>query len=96
MRISNLHVTRWAVDSTGQTQAKEMPKTSGAERAAPDVSFHTPSAEWALWLARAQEEPEIRPELVERVAARLAAGDYLDVESARGTAAAILTARDEP
>ncbi len=96
MRITNLHVSRNVVDSTGQTQKKEMPQATGAGQATPEASFHTPSAEWAQWLARAQQEPEVRHEVVERVAARLASGEYLSAESAEGTAAAILAAQDEP
>ena len=57
-----------------QRPARKAIKAASAPRA--DSSGRTPPTELAKWIEKARSLPEVRQDLVERVKAKIAAGDY--------------------
>lgn len=58
------------------------------------VSSHVRSPELLEMLARVNHAPEVRPEVLQRAAQRLASGYYLSRQAAEETASAILESGD--
>jgi hypothetical protein len=94
MRINNLHVSGLMVGAPVQVPERDAVRSEPPDRSAIDVGLHTQSLELSRWIALAKEEPEIRADVVERVAGLLVAGGYFTPESAAKTAAAILNAME--
>jgi hypothetical protein len=70
-------------------------KRTGSAGAAPRaVSSHVRSPELLEMLARVKHAPEVRPEVLQRAAQRLASGYYLSRQAAEETASAILDSGD--
>src|SRR5207249_337467 len=91
MRIDNYHLTNLFVGLTGEAAAPDdAARREIPDRFASDASLHVPSSQLSEWLSLVNQTPEIRPEVVARAAADLAAGTYLTSLSAEQTAAAIL------
>jgi hypothetical protein len=69
------------------------PIASGAESAstpAPNSLPHTPASELQQYLALAQQEPDVRQDLLQKVSAQISSGAYLTSDSAQSTAQAIV------
>lgn len=95
MRINNLHLTSVTFGKTGEASApSEFGRREGPDRPTVESSFHTPSAELARWLEMVQKEPEVRPEVLAKIAKNLDAGIYLNSTSADLTAASLLRASE--
>jgi hypothetical protein len=89
MRINNHFLSGLSVRAAGGLTPPRRPSRDRARGG----SVHT-SLELSRWLALARGEPETRPELLQRVAARLDSGFYNSAEIAEQTAAAILFAEE--
>jgi hypothetical protein len=94
VRINNLHLTSLPSGQVAETPKADFARREAPEPAASESGFHTPSAELTRWVGLAGQEPEIRPQEVDRASILLASGHYLTPESAFQTAAAILRAGD--
>ena len=95
MRIDNAHLTAFPLGQPGETPASdETMRRDGPERNLLQPGFHTPSTELTGWVGLTFAQPEIRQEVVQQVAERLAAGHYGTLEAAQQTAAAILQANE--
>jgi hypothetical protein len=90
MQINNLYLNSLILGKAGEAAGAEEVERRRKQRATVEVSRHTPSADLIRWLALVQQQPEIRLEVLDRVAQRLAAGLYLTHNSARQTAEAML------
>jgi hypothetical protein len=91
MQVNNSYLSGVQV---GQPQAaapsETLPASGGATPVVNDSSTHVASAELTKLLALVASEPDIRPEVVQRAAERLANGDYQTQDAAEQTAQAIL------
>ena len=94
MRINNVHLNGLVVGQVREPEDRDVIRPEAADAASLETSQHTPSPELTRLVTLAQEEPEVRPEAVERATARLGAGDYLTPESALATAQALLQAQE--
>ena len=94
MRINNLHLTGLLVGQAAEAPKADLPLREAPDRSKLDNSFHTPSAELSQWVSLVARESEIREEVVDRVALRLATDHYLSPECAELTAQAILLAKE--
>lgn len=94
MRINNLHVSGLVIGTAREIPERDPTRPEPADKAVVDASLHTRSPELMRWITLAQNEPEIRGDVVERVAELLVAGGYSTPESAAKTAEAILNAME--
>lgn len=95
MRINNLYVGTIVVGTTREIQEREQPRPETADQpTAAEASFHTPSPELMSWQSLASQEPEVRGDVVDRVAALLVSGAFLTPECAQRTAQALLRSRE--
>jgi len=90
MQINNLYLNSLILGKAGEAAGAEEVDRRRKQRAAVEVSRHTPSADLVRWLALVHQQSEIRLEILDRVAQRLAAGFYLTHSSALQTAEALL------
>ena len=86
MQIDNTYLTNRRVGRPDEAAAGGEPIRRGEPQALPDASVHVPSPELLELMARVEQAPEVRPEVLERVAQRLASGFYLTREAAEQTA----------
>jgi hypothetical protein len=94
MHIDNTYLTNRTVGQPEDlSPAADAPRRPDAPvPPLPDVSVHVPSPELLQLLARVRQAPEVREEVLQRVAQKLATGYYHSDEAAEQTAEAILRA----
>ncbi|SRR6266542_1464777 len=84
-----------------QTAATTAPRTARSTESSnagtvADAGSFTPTSELAALLTAVKQAPEVRAEVIESVAARLAAGELDTPEAAADTARALLDTPPEP
>ncbi len=94
MRINNVHLNGLVIGQVREPEEKDAARTAEADAVSRETSQHTPSPELTRLITLVQDEAEVRPDAVERAAARLDSGEYLTHESAVATAQALLEARE--
>jgi hypothetical protein len=95
MHIDNTYLTNRTVGQPEQpTPAPDATTRAAANGPPPEVSSHVPSPELLDLLGRVRQEPEVRPDVLARVAQRLSSGYYLSRQAATDTAEAIQNARE--
>ncbi len=96
MHIDNTYLTNRPVaqpeETTGTADASR--RTSAPSQPPSDASSHVRSAELLQLLAQVKQPPEVRPDVLARVAERLASGHYLTRDAAEQTAGAIQGAQE--
>lgn len=96
MHIDNTYLTNRTVGQPEQPAATP-DATNRPGAAAPPASAastHVPSPELLEFLARVKVAPEVRQEVIDRVAQRLATGYYLTRDAAETTAEAVQNAQE--
>ena len=73
--------------SWSRTKAR---RSDGPTKSLPESQAYVPASELQTVLARVQQEPEVRTEVLRRVSQRLAKGEYLTSEAAEQTAERLL------
>jgi DNA-directed RNA polymerase sigma subunit (sigma70/sigma32) len=98
MRIDNTYLKNLEVPSqtTASGSARPVEARSSGETAnsLQAASQHVPSPELLRYLDQLRDTPEVRPQELARVAARLQQGHYSTAEAAQQTAEAILKAAE--
>ncbi len=95
MHIDNTYLTnRTLGQADPSTQAAAAGKGAASGPAPSADSSHVPSAELLALLALVRQATEVRPDVLQRVAERLANGYYLTRDAAARTAAAIQQAQE--
>jgi hypothetical protein len=90
MHLDNTYLTNRTVGRSEQpTPTAGAASRAAARGAAAADSAHVASAELQALLARVRQAPDVRPEVVARVAQRLASGYYLSRDAAAQTADAL-------
>ncbi len=93
MRITNTTRQEIGLIATGQAEAPSAPPPSvGTAKGTAAADGYTPSPELAQFLARVQQQPEVRTDLLTEVARRIDQGFYATPASATQTAEALLNA----
>ncbi len=64
--------------------------TESASSPLPEPIQYTPASEVQQFLAQAQREPDVRPDVLQKVSAQLSSGAYLTSDAAQSTAQAIV------
>jgi hypothetical protein len=95
MYIDNTYLTNRTI---GQPEPSAPTPDASSRLAAtgspPADSSHVPSVELQLLVAQVQQAPDVRPDVLARVAQRLASGYYLSRDAAEQTAEAIQNAQE--
>jgi hypothetical protein len=73
-----------------QTPSGEARRSDEATKVTLETQSYVPASEIPAVLEQVDLEPELRPEVLKKVAQRLADGNYLTRKAAEATAAAIL------
>ncbi|HKI37922.1 MAG TPA: hypothetical protein VKA46_39070 [Gemmataceae bacterium] len=92
MHIDNTYLTNRTLGQADQPAAAKSAAAGG--QPPPAASTHVPSPELLDLLDQVRQTPEVRKEVLQRVAQRLANGDYLTHEAAIDTAEAIQKAQE--
>ena len=95
MHIDKSYLTNRTVGQPEEATAPaDAPRRGAVPVPPPEASLHVPSAELVALVARVVQEPEVRPEVLQRVAQRLASGYYLTRDAAERTAEAFLDSEE--
>jgi hypothetical protein len=94
MHIDNTYLTNRTIAQPEQPAVTQDAASRAAANGPPAASSHVPSPELLDLLARVKQEPEVRPDVLARVAQRLASGYYLSRQAATDTAEAVQNARE--
>src|SRR5947209_13493559 len=93
MRIEPNQVNQGALPAGQSPRSPDAgAKPQGASDLAPAVSTYIPAAEWKLLVEKVRQEPEVRLDVLNLVAERLARGEYANQDAAERTAALLAPA----
>jgi hypothetical protein len=94
MQVSNLGVNSSSVPSQSQTDATQAASGDAESNIPTAANSYRPSPEWQQLINQVRQQPDVRSERVQEVAARLQQGYYQSRASVEDTAAAILKSQD--